>query len=151
MLPSQVTQSPSSTGRSLLKHQRAAASTKQVEFRVPAPEQASLFLTHFSCYKETKLTAMLLCRIISSADNLNVQIPLPSQALNVGEQAGPCTPPQPPMAAGADKRGCSPAPAAQDAASRSSGAHVARCFQLFSLLVSSPAFLCHHGSAKRGH
>lgn len=79
-------------------------------------------------------------------------LPLGSaQSTLTAARAGrPCTLP---MAAGADTRGCSPAPAAQDAASRSSGAHVAKGFlSSFALCLFSPqAFLCQHSSAQRGH
>lgn len=34
--------------------------SEQAELKAPAPEQGSLFLPPFSCYKESKVTAVLL-------------------------------------------------------------------------------------------
>lgn len=80
-------------------------------------------------------------------------LPTAAQSTPEAATAGrPYTTPQPPQADGGDIRGCHPAPAAQDAASRSSGAHVARCFlSSFSLhLLSPPGFLSQRCAAKRG-
>lgn len=100
-------------------------------------------------YKSLCLPQALNMREQGGSSGLEMLLPFgTAQSTPTAARAGrTCTPPQPPMAAGADKRGWSPAPAAQDAAGRSSDAHVAKCFlsSFCVCLFSVSPWLCKKG------